>query len=744
MSANYKFDPEKVTYFASTNSRGKRVAFGIKAKDRLQHIYVIGKTGMGKSTMLENMAIQDILNDEGVCFIDPHGSSAERLLKYIPKHRIKDTLYFAPFDSDYPVAFNILEDVGFDRRHLVVSGIMSIFKRIWKDAWSSRMEYILQNTLLALLEYPNTTLLDVNRMLSNPEFRRDVLANISDPVVKRFWAEEFAGYSDRYAQEATPAVQNKIGQFISNPIVRNIVGQSRSSFDLREFMDERKILIVNLSKGKLGELNAELLGSLLTVKLYLEAVSRSEQVEDNLAPFYTYVDEFQSMVNDSFADILSEARKYRLSLTLAHQYIEQLPDTVRAAVFGNVGTTVSFRVGPKDAEILEPIFAPAFKAQDISSLAQSEIYLTLLIDGAASPPFSARTLAPIEDAPYDFSEEIIKESRKQFARSREGVEEFIFEIDKKRGAANLDNLSKAQNGAPAQGKSQEAIDEHSSVSDSQSKARFDDKKNQPPSLAEILKKEYEKEPQGIKGPKDLQKDGTSKTKKDRKQLKALLDKVLNMQSEGQVRHKEQTKDIAEQTVVENKDAEALSSVLPDKSASKESVLERASKLLDSLKRKGEKEVALKAESQGVPSDTADTIAPESKIRDESPEQNIVSASFELGADKQAGVTGADMQEDRVTQSKTNIQETKLNMADNQMGDNIQNHDSLSDTQEFNMQNNDTFDSSLGNTTVSEQTKKGGNSKTQEELESILAGTDKLSDEELKELLENLLKDDLEK
>lgn len=421
-------DPNKVTFFAKTNSRGHEMPFGIKRKDRARHMYVIGKTGMGKSTLLENMAIQDIRNGEGMAFIDPHGSTAERLLEYVPEDRIKDVLYFAPFDMDYPVAFNVMEDVGYDKRHLVVSGLLAAFRKIWVDAWSARMEYILSNTLLALLEYEGSTLLDVNRMLVNKTFRKKVVDNIKDPVVKAFWVEEFATYTDRYTQEATPAIQNKIGQFTSNPLIRNIVGQPKSSFDLRRIMDERKILIINLSKGRVGEVNATLLGSMLVTKIYLAAMSRADVSAQTLAAlpsFYFYVDEFQSFANQSFADILSEARKYKLNLIIAHQYVEQMEEEVRDAVFGNVGTTVVFRVGPFDAEVLETIFMPQFTQTNLVNLGFAQIYLTLMIDGVGSPPFSATTIPPFDDPPHNFTAEVIKNSQQQFGAPRAEVEEAL-------------------------------------------------------------------------------------------------------------------------------------------------------------------------------------------------------------------------------------------------------------------------------------------------------------------------------
>jgi hypothetical protein len=421
-------DPNKITYFAATNSRGTSTPFGIKRKDRARHMYVIGKTGMGKSTLLENMAIQDIRNGEGIAFIDPHGSTADRIMEYVPKERIKDVVYFAPFDMDYPVAFNVMEDVGYDKRHLVVSGLLAAFRKIWVDAWSARMEYILSNTLLALLEYEGSTLLDVNRMLINKAFRKKVVDNVTDPIVKSFWVDEFANYTDRYTQDATPAIQNKVGQFTSNPLIRNIVGQPKSSFDIRQMMDDKKIFIMNLSKGRVGEVNATLLGSMLVTKIYLAAMSRADvplNIMQGLPNFYFYVDEFQNFANESFSDILSEARKYKLNLIIAHQYVEQMEEEVRDAVFGNVGTTVSFRVGPFDAETLETIFNPQFTATDLVNLGFAQIYLTLMIDGVGSPPFSATTLPPFDPAPETFTAQVLDMSRKQFGKPRAEVEDAI-------------------------------------------------------------------------------------------------------------------------------------------------------------------------------------------------------------------------------------------------------------------------------------------------------------------------------
>ncbi len=423
-------NPERVTYFAATDARGKLVPFGIKSKDRDRHMYVIGKTGMGKSTLLENMAIQDIRNGEGIAFLDPHGATVDRLIDYIPEERIKDVVYFAPFDLEHPIAFNVMEDVGYDKRHLVVSGLMATFKKIWEDAWSARMEYILTNTLLALLEYPDATLLGVNRMYTDKDYRTKVVDNVKDPVVKDFWTKEFANYGDRYTQEATPAIQNKIGQFTGNPLIRNIIGQPKSSFDIRTMMDQKKILIMNLSKGLVGETNMRLLGSMLTTRLFLGAMSRANLSASELAKhphFYFYVDEFQNFANQTFAEILSESRKYKLNLIITNQYIEQMEEEVRDAVFGNVGTTVAFRVGPFDAEVLETVFMPKFLKEDVVGLDKRQIYLTLMIDGVGSAPFSAVTIPPIEAPPVSHRDEVIAASREQFSTPRAGIEKAIME-----------------------------------------------------------------------------------------------------------------------------------------------------------------------------------------------------------------------------------------------------------------------------------------------------------------------------
>lgn len=424
------YDPEHITYIAETDYRNQRTRFGIKSRDRTRHTYVIGKSGVGKSTLLENMAIQDIVRGEGLAVLDPHGSFAAKMLDYIPQERIKDVVYFAPYDMDNPISFNVMEDVGADKRHFVASGLMSTFKKIWVDAWSARMEYILNNILLALLEYPDATLLGVNRMLSDKDFRNKVVAKTTDPSVKAFWNEEFAKYGDRYMQEAGAAIQNKIGQLTANPLIRNIIGQPKSSFDMREIMDKQKILIVDLSKGRIGEQNTALLGSMIITKIYLAAMSRADASPARMAElpnFYFYVDEFQSFANESFANILSEARKYKLALIIAHQYVAQMEESVRDAVFGNVGTTISFRVGPLDGELLEKVFAPQFTANDLVNLGMAQIYLSLLINDMGSAPFSARTLPPTPRPTVTYRDDVIESSRVVYAYPKIQVEKDILD-----------------------------------------------------------------------------------------------------------------------------------------------------------------------------------------------------------------------------------------------------------------------------------------------------------------------------
>ncbi len=413
--------------FAKTNFRNKDQIFGIKTDDRRRHMYVIGKTGTGKSTLLKNMMISDIIAGHGVGIIDPHGEFAETILKYIPKNRIKDVVYFNPADLNYPIAFNIIENVGEDQRHLVASGLIGIFKKLWADSWGPRLEYVLRNTILALLEYPNSTLLGIMRMLSDKDYRKKVIEEVTDPVIKAFWTEEYAKYSSKFEVEAVAPIQNKVGQFLTNPLIRNIVGQKKSSINIRDIIDSQKIFIVNVSKGRVGEDTAKLLGAMIITKIQQAAMSRIDIPEDERKDFFLYIDEFQNFATDSFADILSEARKYRLSLILAHQYINQLEEEVRDAVMGNMGTLIAFRVGAEDAEFLEKEFSPEVSAEDLVNIPNHKIYLKLMIDGVTSRAFSADTLPPFVPEEESYEEEILKFSREKYSTKKTLVQDEISE-----------------------------------------------------------------------------------------------------------------------------------------------------------------------------------------------------------------------------------------------------------------------------------------------------------------------------
>ena len=421
-------EKEQINVFARTNFRNKEVAFGIKTDDRRRHVYIIGKTGMGKTTMIENMIVQDIVAGNGVAFVDPHGDSVEKILNYIPSSRINDVVYFNPADLDYPIAFNPLESVDPKYKHLVASGLMGVFTKMWANVWSARMEYILNNTILALLDTPGNTMLGIARMLVDKKFRQRIVANIRDPVVKSFWVDEFANYNDKFRSEAIAPIQNKVGQFLSSALIRNIVGQTKSSIDLRELMDQKKILLLNLSKGRIGEDNSALLGAMFITKLQLAAMSRVDVSEDERKDFYLYVDEFQNFATESFATILSEARKYRLNLTIAHQYIGQLitenSTKIKDAVFGNVGTIILFRIGATDAEALESEFDPTFTPNDMVNLTKYHIYLKLMINGVSSHPFSGVTLQPLAQKTGN-EDKVIKVSRERYGNKREEIEERI-------------------------------------------------------------------------------------------------------------------------------------------------------------------------------------------------------------------------------------------------------------------------------------------------------------------------------
>ena len=423
---------KELTYLGITTYRDKNTLFGIKRKDRRQHVYILGKSGTGKSVLMFNMIIQNIQNGEGVCLVDPHGENVEGVLSAIPPHRMKDVIYFNPADADYHIGFNVLELVDPQYKHLVASGLMGIFTKIWANAWSARMEYILNNCILALLDTPNTTLLGIPRMLVDKDYRQKIITNLKDPVIKAFWVHEYEAWQDKFRNEAIAPIQNKVGQFLSTSIIRNVVGQQKSTINIFDMMNEGKIFLVNVSKGRIGEDNSALLGGMIITKIQLAAMERVRIPEETRRDFYLYVDEFQNFVTDAFASILSEARKYRLNLTVAHQYTAQLisdkSSAVRDAIFGNVGTIIVFRVGADDAAFLESEFEPEFIPQDIVNLPNYKIYLKLMIDGVTSRPFSAKTLPQMmKSGNLEVEQEVIRTSRELYCKPREVVEREIYE-----------------------------------------------------------------------------------------------------------------------------------------------------------------------------------------------------------------------------------------------------------------------------------------------------------------------------
>ncbi len=413
-----------ITPFAITDYRDIRRRFGIKQKNRRGHMYVVGMTGTGKSTLLLNMATHDMEAGYGLALIDPHGDLADELLDSVPSSRINDVIYLNPSDLEYPLAFNPLENVAPDHRYLVASGIISTLKKVWSDFWGPRLEHILRNALLTLLENPESTLLDVPRLLTDPAFRELALRRLRHPQVRAFWYSEFARYSAWMRSEAVSPILNKVGQFLTSIPLRNIVGQRKSALDFRQIMDEGKILVANLAKGRIGEDNCSILGAMLVTQIQLAALSRADEPEANRRPFYLYVDEFHDFLTLSFADLLSASRKYGLNLVLAHQHLGQLDEQLRAAVLGNAGTIISFRVGVEDAEILAKQFSPVFGASDLVRLPNHHIYLRLLIDGAPSEPFSAVTLPP-RPRSASHKNEIIEQSRRRYTQPRTKVEQAI-------------------------------------------------------------------------------------------------------------------------------------------------------------------------------------------------------------------------------------------------------------------------------------------------------------------------------
>jgi hypothetical protein len=449
--------PEELTLFAVTDFRGVRQKFGIKIKDRRQHMYAIGKSGAGKSTMLENMAIDDIRKGRGVAIVDPHGDFVNNVLNFIPANRVNDVIYFNPADKEHPIGFNILENVDPDLKNVVASGVVGIFRKIFGEvSWGPRLEYILRNVVLALLEYPNATMLSVMRLLVDKTYRTKVLAKVKDPVIRDFFINEYEKYDPKFRTEAIAPIQNKVGQFLSASTIRNIVGQPVSTFNMEEAMNQKKILLLDLSIGKIGEDAAALLGSMMITKIQLAAMRRANMKEDDRVDFYLYVDEFQNFATESFATILSEARKYHLNLILTHQYIGQLPEEVAKAIFGNTGTLISFRVGATDAVALVKEFAPVFEDNDMVNLDNHHIYAKMSIDGVTRPAFSAITLPPASNSNNN-KDKIIRVSREHYSRPRDFVEAKIIEAASTESAGPGASESEAMSRSGEKGKAAQVL-----------------------------------------------------------------------------------------------------------------------------------------------------------------------------------------------------------------------------------------------------------------------------------------------
>jgi len=417
-------DPKSLTVLGETNFRNVYRKFGIKLEDRRRHCYIIGKSGTGKSTLIENMAIDDVVEGRGVVVVDPHGDLVDKVLACVPDNRVDDVIVFDPADRSFPIAFNLLDKVEDDFKGMVASGFVGIFKKIFGESWGPRLEHILRNTVLALLDFPESTMLDIPRMLTEKRFREKVVSFVTDTVIKEFWINEFAQYDAKFRTEAVSPILNKVGQFLSTATIRNIVGQPHSRINIRDIMDTEKILLINLSRGKIGEDNSALLGAMMITKIQLSAMSRADVTMDHRPDCYLYVDEFQNFATESFAVILSEARKYNLNLTIANQYITQMPEIVRDAVFGNAGTIIAFRVGGADADFLVKEFEPIFEANDLVNLDRYQIYTKLLIDGITKPAFSARTLPPVQKLSGN-RDKIIETSRANYAADRGEVEAMI-------------------------------------------------------------------------------------------------------------------------------------------------------------------------------------------------------------------------------------------------------------------------------------------------------------------------------
>lgn len=386
----------QLTLIGDTDYRGDKIRFGVREEDKFRHMYIVGKTGTGKSTFINNMIISDMRAGNGLCLLDPHGELVDDLLEYIPSNRINDVILFDVGDAEYPIGFNLLQADNEDEKNRIASGVVSTFQKLFDNSWGPRLEYILRNVVLSVIDYPNATLMHILRVLTDKEFREEVISNVKDPVLLKFWNNEFNKWQDKQREEAVGPITNKVGQFLSSRLVRNIFGQPRTRLSIRKAMDQGKIILVNLSKGKIGEDNANMIGSLLVTKIQIDAMGRADMAKHLRKPFYLYIDEFQNFATKSFATILSEARKYKLSLIVANQYTSQLDEAIKDAIFGNVGTIFAFTLGYDDASVMTSQFKEIVATNDLISLPKFTAYTRLMVDGVSSDPFSMKTLPPFQ------------------------------------------------------------------------------------------------------------------------------------------------------------------------------------------------------------------------------------------------------------------------------------------------------------------------------------------------------------
>ncbi len=430
---------QDISLFGTTNYHNNYVDFGIKRNDRRRHLYVVGKSGSGKSKMLELLIKEDFDAGHGVCVLDPHGDLVDAVMRYVPEHRVNDVVLFDPADTEYPIAFNPLETVDEAYKMQLTIQFIDIFKKLFGDNWSDRLEHVLRYTTLALLDSPNTTVLSILKMLTDKNYRQKIISRIQDSVVKNFWVSEFAAWSEKFDAEAITPLLNKVGQLVSTNMIRNIIGQPENKFNIKDIMDNRKILLVKVSKGLLGEENSGIIGSMMVTKIYQEAMRRADTAEENRADFYFYIDEFQNFATDTFSEILSEARKYHLNLTIAHQYMGQLLPVVQKTVFGNVGSIINFRVGSDDAGILAEEYTPIFQERDIINLGVREFYLKMSVNGEIREAFSARTI-DVPPVTNDLTERIIAQSREKYCAPRAEVEKLLSKWDEA-GEFGEDNVA---------------------------------------------------------------------------------------------------------------------------------------------------------------------------------------------------------------------------------------------------------------------------------------------------------------